>query len=54
MIIFEICYTSDLEEEPEHYGYYDNYKDAKEAIDQIEKMCSEIDEIKKMCSEEEN
>lgn len=41
MINIEISYATDIDEDPEHYGYYDNYKDAKEAIDQIEKMCSE-------------
>ena len=35
MINIEISYTTDDEDFPEHYGYYDNAEDAKRAIDEI-------------------
>ena len=38
MINIEISYTTDEDEFPEHYGYYDNFEDAKEAIEDIKKM----------------
>lgn len=38
MLKIEICYTTEEDEFPEHYGYYDNPEDAKKAIDSIAKM----------------
>ena len=38
MINIEISYTTDEDEFPEHYGYYDNFEDAKEALEHIEKI----------------
>lgn len=35
MINIEISYTTDEDDFPEHYGYYDNSEDAKKAIDEI-------------------
>lgn len=37
MPVIEISYAKDEEEIPEHYGYYDNVEDAKEALDNIAK-----------------
>ena len=40
MINIEISYTTDEDDFPEHYGYYDNYESAKEAIEEIKKILS--------------
>lgn len=37
----EISYTTDEDEFPEHYGYYDNIEDAKNALDDIAKIIKE-------------
>lgn len=41
MINIEISYTTEEDEFPEHYGYYDNFEDAKEALEHIEKILEE-------------
>ena len=38
MLNIEISFTTDSDEFPEHYGYYDNIEDAKKALDDIEKI----------------
>jgi hypothetical protein len=39
MPLIEISYTKDEDEMlPEHYGYYHNIDDAKEALDEIAKL----------------
>ena len=38
MLNIEISYTTDPDDFPEHYGYYDNIESAKKALDDIEKM----------------
>lgn len=43
MLNIEISFTTDPDEFPEHYGYYDNIEDAKKALDDIEKI-SEAEE----------
>lgn len=45
MLNIEISYTTDEDEFPEHYGYYDNPEDAKKAIDNIAKMVNENEEV---------
>ena len=43
MLNIEISYTTDEDEYPEHYGYYDNPEDVKAAIDDIMKMVESED-----------
>lgn len=38
MLNIEISYTTDPDDFPEHYGYYDNIEDAKKALDHIEEI----------------
>lgn len=33
--MIEISYTTEEDEFPEHYGYYNNIEDAKKALDEI-------------------
>ena len=35
MLMVEISYTTDENEMPEHYGYYDDIDSAKDALDTI-------------------
>lgn len=42
-MVIEISYTSNDGDIPEHYGYYDNIEDAKEALDDIKKAVESED-----------
>lgn len=37
-INIELSYTTDEGDFPEHEGYYDNFEDAKEALERLEKL----------------
>lgn len=41
MLTIEISYTTEEDDFPEHYGYYHNIEDAKEALDNIKKAIEE-------------
>lgn len=41
MLQIEISYTTDENEEFEHWGYYDNIEDAKKGLEDIKRMLEE-------------